>query len=195
MMQQWVPGSATKLLSADTLENPNDAFRFNGEYLNTLKPNGFPEHILTLKAGMPIMLLRNVNPRQGLCNGTRLIYDKTIDGKLIQCRIVGSERVVLIPRITFIPKAGDYPFEWQRRQFPVRIAFATTINKSQGQSLKNVGVWLRGQVFGHGQLYVAISRVSAPSQLRIAIKKDSETETEDKQLKAKNIVYKEILLR
>ena len=77
----------------------------------------------------------------------------------------------------------------------MRIAFATTINKSQGQSLKNVGVWLRGQVFGHGQLYVAISRVSAPSQLRIAIKKDSATETDDKQLKAKNIVYKEILLR
>ena len=195
MMQQWVPGSATKLLSADTLENPNDAFRFNAEYLNTLKPNGFPEHILTLKAGMPIMLLRNVNPRQGLCNGTRLIYDKTIDNKLIQCRIVGSERVVLIPRITFIPKAGDYPFEWQRRQFPVRIAFATTINKSQGQSLKNVGVWLRGQVFGHGQLYVACSRVSAPSQLRFAIKRDSEAETDEKQLKAKNIVYKEILLR
>ena len=195
MMQQWVPGSATKLLSADSLENPNDAFRFNAEYLNTLKPNGFPEHILTLKPGMPIMLLRNVNPRQGLCNGTRLIYDKTMDNKLIQCRIVGSERVVLIPRITFIPKAGDYPFEWQRRQFPVRIAFATTINKSQGQSLKNVGVWLRGQVFGHGQLYVACSRVSAPSQLRFAIKRESEADTEEKQLKAKNIVYKEILLR
>ena len=195
IMQQWVPGDATKLLSADTLENPNDAFRFNAEYLNTLKPNGFPEHILTLKSGMPIMLLRNVNPRQGLCNGTRLIYEKTIDSKLIQCRIVGSERVVLIPRITFIPKAGDYPFEWQRRQFPVRIAFATTINKSQGQSLKNVGVWLRGQVFGHGQLYVACSRVSAPSQLRIAIKRDPETQADEKSLTAKNIVFKEIMLR
>ena len=147
-----------------------------------------------LKAGMPLKLLRNVNPREGLCNGTRLIYDNTLYNKLIQCRIVGSERVVLIPRITFIPKPGDYPFEWQRRQFPVRIAFATTINKSQGQSLKNVGVWLRGQVFGHGQLYVACSRVSAPSQLRFAIKRDSEAETDD-QLRAKNIVYKEILLK
>jgi ATP-dependent DNA helicase PIF1 len=132
------------------------------------------------------MLLRNINPRQGLCNGTKLIYDNTIDSKLLQCRIVGSERVVLIPRITFIPKAGDYPFEWHRRQFPVRIAFATTINKSQGQTLKNVGV------FGHGTLYVACSRVSAPSQLRFAIMRDS-AETGN-QLKTKNIVYKEILL-
>ena len=145
MMQQWIPGNP----------NPNDTFRFNTEYLNTLQPNGFPEHILTLKAGIPLMLLRNINPRQGLCNGTRLIYEKSIDKKLIQCRIVGSERVVLIPRITFIPKAGDYPFDWQRRQFPIRVAFATTINKSQGQSMKNVGVWLRGQVFGHGSVLQA----------------------------------------
>ena len=99
---------------------------------------------------------------------------------------------MLIPRITFIPKAGDFPFDWQRRQFPVRVAFATTINKSQGQSMKNVGVWLRSQVFGHGQLYVACSRVSAPSQLRFAIKRDAEAP--DDKMRAKNIVYKDILL-
>ena len=61
--------------------------------------------------------------------------------------------------------------------------------------MKNVGVWLRSQVFGHGQLYVACSRVSAPSQLRFAIKRESEAEAAENQLKAKNIVYKEILLR
>ena len=167
VMQDWLPGSSTKLSSADSLENPSDVFRFNTEYLNTLRPNGFPQHMLNLKSGMPLMLLRNLNPRQGLCNGTRLIFDRTVNNKLLQCRIFGSDRVVLIPRITFIPKPGEYPFQWQRRQFPVRPSFATTINKSQGQSLKNVGVWLRGQVFGHGQLYVACSRVSSPNQLRL----------------------------
>ena len=148
---------------------------------------GVPQHLLRLKPGMPIMLLRNINPRLGLCNGTRLIFDKCIDNKLLQCRIVESSRVVLIPRITFIPKPTEYPFEWQRRQFPVRSAFSTTINKSQGQTLRFAGVWLRGQVFAHGQLYVACSRVGAPGNLKFALMQDQKGKTD-------NIVYKEVLL-
>ena len=189
MMQDSLPGTGVKLSSADTLENPADAFRFNTEYLNTLKPNGFPSHMLDIKPGMPLMLLRNINPRQGLCNGTRLMFRRAVNNKLLECRIVGSDRVVLIPRITFIPKPGEYPFEWQRRQFPVRPAFAITINKSQGQTLRNVGVWLRGQVFGHGQLYVACSRVSSPGQLKFAVMGEP-----GEKLGARNVVFHEVLL-
>ena len=179
---------AIKLQSADTLENPEDTFRFNSEYLNTLRPNGFPQHIINLKPGMPLMLLRNINPRQGLCNGTRVIFDRCIDNKLLQCRVSETDRVVLIPRITFIPKLKEYPFEWQRRQFPVRTAFAITINKSQGQTLRYAGVWLRGDVFTHGQLYVACSRVSSPENLRFALIRDKTHFT------AANVVFKEVLL-
>ena len=190
MMQEMLPGDCTKLSSADSLENPNDAFRFNTEYLNSLQPNGFPQHILSLKPGIPLMLLRNLNLHEGLCNGTRLIFEQTINNKLLQCRMVGSNRVVLIPRITFIPKPKEFPFPWQRRQFPVRCSFATTINKAQGQSLKSVGVWLRGQVFTHGQLYVACSRVSSPDHLKFAIMPESKQEP----IAAKNIVFREVLL-
>ena len=188
VMQDFLSATGIKLQSADTLENPSDAFRFNSEYLHTLRPNGFPQHILNLKPGMPIMLLRNINPRQGLCNGTRLIFDRCTESKLLQCRIVESGRVVLIPRITFIPKPTEYPFEWQRRQFPVRSAFSMTINKSQGQTFKFAGVWLRGQVFTHGQLYVACSRVSSPNNLKFAIMKDQHG-------KAANVVFREVLIR
>ena len=76
---------------------------------------------------------------------------------------------VLIPRITFIADNTISPFEWSRRQFPIRISFAMTINKSQGQTLEMVGIWLRLPAFAHGQFYVAISRTGEPSTLKIAI--------------------------
>ena len=85
---------------------------------------GFPSHDLRLKTNMPLMLLRNLNPREGLCNGTKLIFLRCVDNKLLECKIEGSQRIVFIPRITFIPKQGEYTFEWQRRQFPVKPAFA-----------------------------------------------------------------------
>ena len=190
VIQEMLPDKCIRLQSADTLENPVDSFRFNTEYLNTLRPNGFPPHILHLKPGMPLMLLRNINPRQGLCNGTQMIFDRCIENKLLQCTVVETKRVVLIPRITFIPKLNEYPFEWQRRQYPVRPAFAMTINKSQGQTLKHAGIWLRGDVFSHGQLYVACSRVSTPDNLCFALMSDGS----QPQLTAHNVVFKEVLL-
>ena len=89
---------------------------------------------------------------------------------LLGCNIVGGEhdnRQVLIPRITLKPKDREYPFEWCRRQFPVRVAFSMPINKSQGQTLLKVGVWLNDTCFGHGQLYVCISS----KHIKFAIKK------------------------
>ncbi|ONM00077.1 hypothetical protein ZEAMMB73_Zm00001d030046 [Zea mays] len=43
------------------------------EFLNTLTPNGLPPHVLKLKIGCPVILLRNIDPANGLCNGTRLV--------------------------------------------------------------------------------------------------------------------------
>jgi ATP-dependent DNA helicase PIF1 len=72
---------------------------------------------------------------------------------------------VLIPRIPMIPT--DLPFDFKRLQFPVRLAFAMAINKSQGQSLEVCGINLEFPCFAHGQLYVACSRVGKPSSLYI----------------------------
>ena len=132
LLNEMLPGIGDKFSSSDTLENTDDLLRFNSEYLNTLLPNGFPPHVLCLKPGMPLMLLRNLNPREGLCNGTKLIFEKSLENKVLQCVISGTSRTVLIPRIIFIPQNGEFPFEWRRRQFPVKPAFASTINKSQG---------------------------------------------------------------
>ncbi|RCV25517.1 hypothetical protein SETIT_5G173100v2 [Setaria italica] len=44
---------------------------YPSEFLNTLTPNGLPPHLLKLKIGCPVILLRNIDPANGLCNGTR----------------------------------------------------------------------------------------------------------------------------
>lgn len=135
------------------------------------------------------MLLRNINCNEGLCNGTRLevldFTDHIIKGKILNGDKTGD--IVFIHRITLICK-DDYPFSFKRRQFPIRLAFAMSINKAQGQTLKKIGVDLRRDVFTHGQLYVALSRVRSEQGIKVFVHQS----TLENNNKVKNFVFKEI---
>jgi ATP-dependent exoDNAse (exonuclease V) alpha subunit len=138
------------------------------------------------------MLLRNLNPKEGLCNGTRLII-KEIGEYVLKAAVINSNnsqnlQIVFIPRINLSTKEDDYPFIMTRKQFPVKLSFAMTINKAQGQSLTNVGIDLRYPVFTHGQLYVALSRSTNVETINILHKEDTLTNT------VTNIVYPELLI-
>ncbi len=125
---------------------------YSVEFLNTLQFDDIANHKLELKVGVPILLLRNLNQSIGLCNGTRLIVKRlgqcVIEAEIITRNNVGKR--VFIPRIIMSPSETDWPFVLRRRQFPVRVAFAITINKSQGQTFNNVRVYLPSPVFYHG---------------------------------------------
>ncbi|XP_037942473.1 ATP-dependent DNA helicase pif1-like [Teleopsis dalmanni] len=123
-------------------------------------------HNLRLKTGSPIIMLRNLNASK-LCNGMRLVIKK-IMGNVLEITILNGKfegEAVLLPRIPMIP--SDSPIPFRRLQFPIRLAFRMTINKSQGQTMSICGIDLENQVFLHGQLYVACSRVGKPSSLFI----------------------------
>jgi hypothetical protein len=102
----------------------------------------------------------------------------------------GQVLTAALTRFKLIPKEGEYPFEWARRQFAIKPAFAMTINKSQGQTLKRVGVWLPQPVFTHGQLYVAASRVGDPEKITFAILPEDKMRPNY----TRNVVFKEVLL-
>lgn len=166
----------------------SSTFEITTEILNTLKSPSLPDHILLIKNNCPVMLLRNLGIWDGLCNGTRL---QILDSQkyVLRCRIMSGHKagnLCFLPRITLI-EDKMFPFELRRHQFPIKPAFSFTINKSQAQTFKKVGIDFSKETFAHGQTYVAISRAKGWSGIKVKLDSNNITK------KIKNVVWKEVL--
>ena len=165
------PGEARDYKSRDkVLENEH---QYPLEFINSLTPSGFPPHVLHLKKHASVMLIRNLCPHDGHVNGCRYairaLHDNVIEAVVATGPHTGQ--FLIIPRIPFVLGDNDiFPFQMQRKQFPIRLAFGITCNKSQGQSLSACGINLDRPFFSHGQLYVALSRVRNPENIKILAK-------------------------
>ncbi|KAK9070527.1 hypothetical protein SSX86_010929 [Deinandra increscens subsp. villosa] len=196
LVLQMTPGVVSSYLSTDSVEphagdNGGTEVLYPDEYLNGLTFQGLPPHCIELKVDTPVILLRNLNQNGGLCNGTRLIITQLLP-RVIEARIMTGTCIgkrVYIPRITFLHDDKELPFLFRRRQYPLKVCYAMTINKSQGQSLQKIGVYLPEHVFGHGQLYVACSRATSPQSLKILIVPQEGYSSNT----TKNIVYSDLL--
>lgn len=192
-----IPGQEREYLSADKAicDSDEEVNNYPIEFLNSLSPSGMPPHKLTLKPGCIIMLLRNLDLKRGLCNGTRLIVRRLHQHVLDAAILTGSNKGarVLIPRIRLAPSDTNLPFKLQRTQFPVRIAYCMTINKSQGQTFDKVGLYLQKPVFSHGQLYVAFSRARSFADIHVKIEQTTTQGVHHNLTITKNIVFKEVL--
>ncbi|KAL7131766.1 hypothetical protein ABFS83_12G026400 [Erythranthe nasuta] len=193
-----LPGEEKVYLSSDSMcrdehTTEDNAEIYSTEFLNTIRCSGVPSHALRIKVGAPVMLIRNIDQVRGLCDGTRLQIIRT-GIHVLSCKILSGKNIgdmVFIHRMTLIPSNCGLPIKFQRRQFPKIVSFAMTINKSQGQTLSHVGLYLPRPVFSHGQLYVAVSRVKSRGGIKIFIKSDSGELTNV----TRNVVYKEVFHR
>jgi len=158
------------------------------EYLNEINCGTLPLAKLELKVGCPVMVLKNLDAANGVCNGSRGILTRH-SNRVLEVKLLTGEhagQTVFIPRVANEPSEDENAFRFTRRQFPIRVCFSITINKSQGQSVKFVGLDLRSPAFTHGQFYVAVSRVTSVSNIKAIWTEGVE------EAKSQNVVYREV---
>ncbi|XP_042242583.1 uncharacterized protein LOC121879863 [Homarus americanus] len=171
-LNKWLmsefPGQEKVYKSIDTTTNDDEAVQYPTDFLNSIELSGMPPHLLKVKVGSPIMILRSLDPPQTI-NGTRCVVTR-LHENLIEATIIFGPykgQALLIPRIPLIPSDSELPFAFRRLQFPVRPCFAMSINKSQGQTFKTIDIDLTNPCFSHGMFYVVVSRTGTSKNLYI----------------------------
>ena len=162
-----------------TKSNLNDTIHeLTAEFMETLNPPSLPPSILELKIGTPLMLMRNLHPREGLCNGTRMVVTK-LHKSCVQARFVGGD---------FDDNEGDFPWILTRKQFPVRPVLPLPSTRLKVNRWRLLGLIYEDRAFSHGQLHVAFSRITDVKKLSIL--------QEEKNIHngfTDNVVYPEVL--
>ncbi|XP_076910871.1 uncharacterized protein LOC143568656 [Bidens hawaiensis] len=117
--EENIDESSDSVSKFDYIDGNVDPTLYSTELLNGLKIPGLPNHQLKLKVGVPVMLLRNIDQKKGLCNGTRLqvvsLGVRVIEVKILS-RANNGERIS-IPRITLTPSDKNIAFKFTRRQY------------------------------------------------------------------------------
>ena len=193
-----LPAEEDEYCSADYFaeDQAEQANTYPPDFLNTVSPAGLTQHCLRLQVGAPIMLIRNLNRADGVMNGTRLIIKKLMKYFVEAEVITGTHKgtTVCLPRLNLTPSDdSQHAIRFTRRQFPFRLAFCVTINKSQGQTFDRVGVLLPGPVISHGQACVALSRCGNQNHIHILLQPGAWPD-ENTSNAMKNVVWKEVLV-
>jgi len=191
-------------------DDPHNILRsmLTDDVLNSYNKNGVPPHTLKLKINDTCIVLRNLNKKEGLTNNTR-VRIIAITTKCVRVQTITEQKKSFsIPRIRFkfrLPFGRS--FELLRTQFPLRLAYCISINKSQGnivlfqscklsnmriigQELSKCLLDLRTPPFAHGHLYVALSRIRKYTDIAVY--------TNDENIingvvTTENVVYPELL--
>ena len=192
LLVQWMPEaehSFEVVNYMDIGENAALAEPCAVEYLQSISLTLLLASCLQLTIGEPIILVRNLGSCEGRCNSMRMRV-LGIRRNCMEVAIMGKRfdgKVCLLPRIKLTTSEEELPFILQHTKFPICLCYLMTVNKSQAQSLEHVGIYLSILAFTHGQLYVALSRVTSLNRVTLLTSEQSLTLTQI-------IVYLEVYL-
>ena len=107
--------------SINTAVSDDEVTHYPPEFLNSIETSGLPPHKLNIKVGMPVMVLRSLNPPR-LMNGTRCTVTRPLKNVIEEKIATGpfKNETHLIPRIHLQPSHSILLFTFQRQQFPLR---------------------------------------------------------------------------
>jgi len=189
-----------------------DEESFSMEHINSMNFKGVPPHNLRVYVGCVVILLRNLDPAKRLQNGVRLIVKDVLKGRiLVVVKKAQDQRAYqklleeyrgppmpprggpmpppqeyMLHRIKFeCPMGPNQDATVTRLQFPIRLANAVSIHKSQSMTLDRHIVDLRDGVFEHGQYFVGMTRGTKASETGILIREEQTT--------VRNIVLKSFI--
>jgi len=202
MLTELLPGEVKTFKSIDTVGDDDNPTSFPSEYLNSLHISGMPDHEIHLKLDSIVILLRNMDIDAGHANGQRYkvigIGEYRIVLKKLYSKGDGND-IFVLPRIPMASSGTKLPFVLRRLQFPVKVAFALTINRAQSQTFSKCGILLPTSTWTHGQIYVIFSRCGNPKGVYVwADQKEFKELFDSGQLPSgeifmRNIVYREVL--
>jgi hypothetical protein len=201
-IQSLNPSLLIPLSSSDSFSEVDDPHgilhrSMNEDIMNSVNRTSIPPHILNLKVNDVCIVTRPIYG-DNIANNTRVLI-KVINKFGIKVLTLNEkkQRLITIPRIHFKFRLNyGNSFEMLRTQFPLRLAYAMTINKSQSQTIDYVLLDCRHQPFSHGHTYVAMSRVRDVNNIKFFITKDQLHEDEFNRPFSPmipNIVYKSML--
>ena len=182
----------------------DDARAFPTEFLNSLHLSGMADHELRLKVNSVVILLRNIDLHSGHSNGSRYFVKELGKFRLtlekLEQKGDGND-ILILPRMPMSSTSTTkLPFVLNRLQFPIKVAFAITVNRSQSQSFGDkLGLILPKSIWVHGQLYVMFSRTGNSRNIYIYANQDEfqplieEGHLDRNKKYTRNIVFKEVI--
>jgi hypothetical protein len=161
---------ADQINNTELQKLPGKFFSFKGEITGEFNDKALPADVqLQLKEGAQIMFIKNDKGEARRFYNGKLATVSNISGEKITVLLAGSEEEVVLEKETWrniqykLNEKGTEVEEEELgtfKQYPIRLAWAVTIHKSQGLTFEKA-IIDAGQSFASGQVYVALSRCTS----------------------------------